>query len=71
MHAPETRVYVKRVLTYHWMYRRRLGLDNLTLAETASGAWPIYKPPHQPAPPPPPAAAPGDEEEGDAPTTSD
>ena len=25
MHAPETRLYVKRVLTYHWMYRRRLG----------------------------------------------
>jgi soluble lytic murein transglycosylase-like protein len=71
MHAPETRVYVKRVLTYHWMYRRRLGLDNLTLAETASGAWPVYKPPHQPAPPPPPAAAPGDEEGSDAPTTSD
>jgi soluble lytic murein transglycosylase len=54
MHAPETRLYVKRVLTYHWMYRRRLGLDAAALAETASGEWPVYKPPHQPAPPPPP-----------------
>jgi len=54
MHAPETRNYVKRVLMYHWMYRRRLGLDQVTLTEAASGQWPIYKPPHQPAPPPPP-----------------
>lgn len=60
MHAPETRLYVKRVLTYHWMYRRRLGLDATALTETASGDWPIYKPPHQPAPPPPPAPLPED-----------
>ncbi len=64
MRAPETRLYVKRLLTYHWMYRRRLGLDATTLAETASGTWPIYKPPQQPAPPPPPAPAP--EEDNDA-----
>ena len=63
MHAPETRLYVKRVLTYHWMYRRRLGLDAITLTETASGAWPVYKPPQQPAPPPPP---PPPEEDMDA-----
>jgi soluble lytic murein transglycosylase-like protein len=63
MHAPETRLYVKRVLTYHWMYRRRLGLDATALAETASGDWPIYRPPHQPAPPPPPPPPP---EESDA-----
>jgi soluble lytic murein transglycosylase-like protein len=56
MRAPETRLYVKRLLTYHWMYRRRLGLDATTLAETASGNWPTYKPPRQSAPPPPPPA---------------
>jgi len=56
MHAPETRLYVKRLLTYHWMYRRRLGLDATTLAEAASGGWPTYKPPRQTAPPPPPPA---------------
>jgi soluble lytic murein transglycosylase len=72
MHAQETRLYVKRVLTYHWMYRRRLGLDQITLGETARGDWPIYRPPHQSAPPPPPAPEPGDDDEdGDAPTTSD
>lgn len=56
MRAPETRLYVKRLLTYHWMYRRRLGLDATTLAEAASGGWPTYKPPRQTAPPPPPPA---------------
>ncbi len=56
MRAPETRLYVKRLLTYHWMYRRRLGLDATTLAEAASGNWPTYKPPRQTAPPPPPPA---------------
>ncbi|HWA90935.1 MAG TPA: lytic transglycosylase domain-containing protein [Rhizomicrobium sp.] len=64
MHVAETRLYVKRVLMYHWMYRRRLGLDQVTLTEAASGDWPVYKPPHQPAPPPPPPppqAAPDDE----------
>ena len=71
MHAQETRLYVKRVLTYHWMYRRRLGLDQITLGEAAAGNWPIYRPPHQSAPPPPPASDPGDEEDGDAPATSD
>lgn len=38
----ETRDYIKRVLTYHWMYRRVLGRDAPTLEETAGGAWPIY-----------------------------
>lgn len=66
MHAPETRLYVKRVLMYHWMYRRRLGLDQITLTETASGQWPIYKPPSQPAPPPPPPPAPIDPDEPNA-----
>jgi len=68
MHAPETRLYVKRVLTYHWMYRRRLGLDAVTLKETAAGEWPIYVPPAQSAPPPPPSETP---EETSAPTAPD
>jgi soluble lytic murein transglycosylase-like protein len=38
----ETRDYVKRVLSYHWMYRRVLGRDAPTLDEAASGSWPIY-----------------------------
>jgi soluble lytic murein transglycosylase-like protein len=67
MHAPETRLYVKRVLTYHWMYRRRLGLDATALTETAAGDWPIYHPPHQPAPPPPPPPAPEDTDDVNAP----
>ena len=71
MHAQETRLYVKRVLTYHWMYRRRLGLDQITLGEAAAGDWPIYRPPHQSAPPPPPATPSDEDDDGDAPTTSD
>jgi soluble lytic murein transglycosylase-like protein len=67
MRAPETRLYVKRLLTYHWMYRRRLGLDATTLAETASGSWPTYKPPQQTAPPPPPPA-PEEDKDDDVPT---
>ncbi len=38
----ETRNYIKRILTYHWMYRRVLGRTAPTLDETASGDWPIY-----------------------------
>jgi soluble lytic murein transglycosylase-like protein len=68
MHAPETRLYVKRVLTYLFMYRRRLGLDAPSLTETAAGSWPIYKPPHQTAPPPPPPPAPEDGDDDDAQT---
>jgi len=65
MHAPETRLYVKRVMTYLWMYRRRLGLEATALTETAAGSWPVYKPPHQTAAPPPPPPAPedGDDDE--------
>jgi soluble lytic murein transglycosylase-like protein len=58
MRAPETRFYVKRLLTYHWMYRRRLGLEATALRDMAAGVWPTYKPPRQPAPPPPPTATP-------------
>jgi soluble lytic murein transglycosylase len=41
----ETRSYVKRLMLYHWLYRRRFGQDAQSLQETASGQWPIYKPP--------------------------
>jgi soluble lytic murein transglycosylase-like protein len=40
----ETRSYVKRLMVYHWMYRRRFGQDAKSLDETARGAWPIYHP---------------------------
>ena len=44
MPMTETRAYVKRMMTYHWMYRRRLGRDAKSLDETAKGSWPIYRP---------------------------
>lgn len=68
MHAPETRLYVKRVLTYYWMYRRRLGLSIPALTDAAAGEWPTYHPPHQPAPPAPPASKPEDDDDNDAQT---
>jgi soluble lytic murein transglycosylase len=40
----ETRSYVKRLMVYHWLYRRRFGQDAASLQETASGQWPIYRP---------------------------
>jgi len=40
----ETRSYVKRLMLYHWLYRRRFGQDAKSLDETASGQWPIYHP---------------------------
>ena len=40
----ETRAYVKHVMEYHWMYRRRLGQDAKSLDETARGQWPRYRP---------------------------
>jgi soluble lytic murein transglycosylase len=41
----ETRSYVKRLMLYHWLYRRRFGQDAQSLQETASGQWPTYRPP--------------------------
>ncbi|HWU54684.1 MAG TPA: lytic transglycosylase domain-containing protein, partial [Rhizomicrobium sp.] len=41
----ETRSYVKRLLLYHWLYRRRFGQDAQSLQQTASGQWPTYRPP--------------------------
>lgn len=42
MPAAETRSYVKRVLTYYWMYARRNGENAPTLDEAAAGKWPTY-----------------------------
>ncbi len=63
MRAPETRSYVKRLLTYYWMYHRRNDKTNPSLDDTARGGWPIYQPPQQSAPPRPPA--PTDEDDDD------
>jgi soluble lytic murein transglycosylase-like protein len=40
----ETRSYVKRLMVYHWLYRRRFGQDAVSLDETARGQWPTYHP---------------------------
>jgi soluble lytic murein transglycosylase-like protein len=40
----ETRSYVKRLMLYHWFYRRRFGEDAPSLDQTARGNWPIYHP---------------------------
>lgn len=53
----ETRSYVKRLMEYHWMYRRRFGEDAKSLDETARGEWPVYRP-ALPAAPRPQIAAP-------------
>jgi soluble lytic murein transglycosylase-like protein len=49
--AGQTRDYVKRVLTYYWMYARRTGEDAPTLDETAKGNWPKYRTYASPTPP--------------------
>jgi soluble lytic murein transglycosylase-like protein len=54
----ETRYYVKHLMEYHWMYRRRFGQDAKSLDETARGAWPIYRPATPPEPKQPDIAAP-------------
>ena len=40
----ETRSYVKRLMLYHWFYRRRFGQDAQSLQDTAAGQWPTYRP---------------------------
>ena len=40
----ETRSYVKRLMLYHWLYRRRFSEDAPSLDQTARGQWPIYHP---------------------------
>jgi soluble lytic murein transglycosylase-like protein len=46
----ETRGYVRRLMEYQWMYRRRFGEDAKSLDETARGQWPLYHPAISPAP---------------------
>ena len=46
----ETRSYVKRLMLYHWLYRRRFGQDAKSLDETARGQWPIYQPSQETVP---------------------
>jgi hypothetical protein len=62
MPVAETRYYVKHLMEYHWMYRRRLGQDAKSLDEIAQGDWPIYRPatPAAPALPVTEAPAPDD-----------
>jgi soluble lytic murein transglycosylase-like protein len=68
MRAPETRAYVKRLLTYYWMYHRRNGdLATPSLDEVAHGTWPTYHPPLQSAPPPPPTDTDEDDNDDDTP----
>lgn len=40
----ETRSYVRRLMEYQWMYRRRFGQDARSLDQIARGEWPIYHP---------------------------
>ena len=49
----ETRSYVRRLMAYHWLYRRRFGQDAVSLEETARGQWPIYRPARTAAAAPP------------------
>ena len=49
----ETRSYVRRLMEYQWMYRRRFGEDAKSLDETARGQWPLYHPALPPVPAPP------------------
>ena len=65
MRAPETRSYVKRLLTYNWMYHRRNNAYAASLDEAARGDWPIYHPPVQSAPPPPPVPTDEDNDDDD------
>ncbi len=45
MPSPETRDYVKRVMTYYWMYNRRQNEASPALDQAAAGDWPKYKRP--------------------------
>ncbi|HEX3652575.1 MAG TPA: lytic transglycosylase domain-containing protein [Rhizomicrobium sp.] len=43
MSAQETRAYVKRVMTYYWIYSEMAGKTSRTLEDTARGYWPRYE----------------------------
>ena len=40
--APETRIFIERVLTNLWVYRHRLGQPTPSLDAIAAGEWPVY-----------------------------
>lgn len=42
MPSPETRDYVRRVMTYYWMYNRRQNETSPALDQAAQGQWPKY-----------------------------
>jgi soluble lytic murein transglycosylase-like protein len=54
--VPETRKYIKRVMTFYWLYARRAGQSAPSLEDTAEGKWPIYHPHSTPFTPPPAVA---------------
>ncbi|HUB84371.1 MAG TPA: lytic transglycosylase domain-containing protein, partial [Rhizomicrobium sp.] len=58
MPSPETRNYVKRVMTYYWMYNRRQNQSQPTLDQSAEGKWPKYERPYSAPMPPPPQQTP-------------
>ncbi len=39
----ETRTFVQRVLTNHWIYRDRIGQPRDSLLSAVSGSWPVYR----------------------------
>jgi soluble lytic murein transglycosylase-like protein len=41
---PETRNYIKHVMTYYWMYAHRTKESAPSLEDTAEGKWPYYRP---------------------------
>lgn len=51
--VPETRNYIKRVMTFYWLYARRAGQNAPSLEDTAEGKWPIYRAGEKPVPTPP------------------
>ena len=39
----ETRNYIKRVMTFYWLYARRAGKGAPSLEDAAEGKWPVYR----------------------------
>ncbi len=54
--VPETRKYIKRVMTFYWLYSRRAGQNAPSLQDAAEGKWPIYHPNATPLSNPPAVA---------------
>jgi soluble lytic murein transglycosylase-like protein len=67
MPSPEARDYVRRVMTYYWMYNRRQDEESPALDQAAAGEWPKYRrPAHMPTPP----ASPQPPQQQQAPATT-